>query len=95
MNLQHKANIRFWAVFEHHGVSACDKLAASLQAQIDKIKSKGFSNLSKEDKNKYGALRRQLLVVEKAKAANAAMGKLLEIISGIKDEALSAGRKAQ
>ena len=44
----------------------CTKLSDALQAQIDELKSKGFRNLSKEEKIRYGTLRKELLAAKRA-----------------------------
>jgi len=48
---------------------ACEKLSLSIQAQIDELKAKGFRNLSREEKIKYGSLKKELIAVEKAETA--------------------------
>ena len=44
----------------------CTKLSDALQVQIDELKSKGFRNLSKEEKIRYGTLRKERLAAMRA-----------------------------
>jgi len=79
--------------------AACDKLSASLETQVNGLKSKGFRNLSREEKIQFLALKHQLLAVENAKqeaenAKQAALDRVEDKLDTI-ERALSAGRKAQ
>jgi len=77
--------------------AACDKLLASLKAQIQKLESKG--SLTKADKKTRYQLRKQILAVQKAKTAEAkaetaAVKRVLDQLDTI-EAALSTGKKTQ